>query len=172
MKYDHIISVVEAVKTAPTLSGAVLRRNLLDYDSPTKTIPVRLKRCVERLVYSCWKDMTKKQLDGYALNDSFGSLTVFSENNLFSALMRKHNDPEDAYHFRLFDFVVLGSQVTTEHDLVRITFGSVWMILNAYRAIMTGWGFQLNGDPASAVTSAPRIDSPCILGIRRASLKT
>ena len=60
--------------------------------------------------------------------------------------MRKHNDPEDAYHFRLFDFVVLGSQVTAEHDLVRITFGSVWMICNAYRAIITGWGFQMNGD--------------------------
>ena len=38
--------------------------------------------------------------------------------------MRKHNDPEDAYHFRLFDFVVLGSQVTAEHDLVHITYGS------------------------------------------------
>ena len=50
--------------------------------------------------------------------------------------MRTHNDPENAYHFRLFDFVVLGSQVTTEHDIVSITFGSVWMILNAYRAIM------------------------------------
>ena len=53
-----------------------------------------------------------------------------------STLMRKHNDPEDAYHFRLFDFVVLSSQVTAEHDLVRITFGSVWMMLNAYRAII------------------------------------
>ena len=55
-------------------------------------------------------------------NDSFGSFTVFSENNLFSALKRKHNDPSDAYHLRLFDFVVLGSQVTgltAEHDLVR-----------------------------------------------------
>ena len=55
--------------------------------------------------------------------------------------MRKHNDPGDAYHFRLFDFVVLGSQVTAEHNLVRITFGSVWMILNAYRAIIAGRRF-------------------------------
>ena len=44
LKYDQIVSVVEAVKTAPTLSGSVLRRNLLDHDSPTKTIPVQLKR--------------------------------------------------------------------------------------------------------------------------------
>ena len=146
LTYREINSVVEAVKTAPTMPGSEIRRNLLDHDSPTKTIPVKLKRCVERRVYSARKNMTKKQLDGYELNDSFGSLTVFAEINLFSTLMRKHNDPDDAYHFRLFDFVVLGSQVTAEHDLVRITFGSVWMMLNAYRAIIAGWGFHLNGD--------------------------
>ena len=130
------------------MPGSEIRRNLLDHDSPTKTIPVKLKRCVERRVYSARKNMTKKQLDGYELNDSFGSLTVFSEINLFSTLMRKHNDPEDAYRFRRLDLVVLGSQVTAEHDLVRITFGSVWMTLrlNAYSAIISGWGFQLNGD--------------------------
>ena len=41
---NQIVSAVEAVKTAPTLSCAVLSRNLLDHDSPTKTIPVQLKR--------------------------------------------------------------------------------------------------------------------------------
>ena len=125
LMYEQIVSVVEAIKTAPTLSGAVLRRNLLDHESQTKTIPAQLKRCVEGLVYSAWKDMTKKQADGFELDDSFGSLTVFSEQNVFSALMRKHDDPADAYNFRLFDFVVLGSQITAEHDLVSITLGSV-----------------------------------------------
>ena len=33
-----------------------------------------------------------------------------------------------------------------ERDILRITFGSVWMILNAFRAIVAGWRFQLNGD--------------------------
>ena len=156
--------------------GSEIRRNLLDHDSPTKSIPVKLKRCVERRVYSARKNMTKKQLDGYELNDSFGSLTVFADINLFSTLMRKHNDPEDAYHFRLFDFVVLGSQVTAEHDLVRITFGSVWMMLNAYRAIIAGWGFQLNGDVTGkycnksvdlvefSVTSIPKQNNILCLG--------
>jgi hypothetical protein len=60
--------------------------------------------------------------------------------------MSKHNDSADAFHFRLFDFVVLGSQITAEDDIVRITFGSLWMTLNAFRAIVAGWGFQLNGD--------------------------
>ena len=146
LTYDQIVSVVEAVKTASTLSGAVLRRNLCDHNSPTKIIPGELERCVEQRVYSVRKELTKKHVDGFELDDTFGSLTDFSETNLFSALMRKHNDPENAYHFRLFGFLVLGSQVTAEHDLVRITFGSVWMILNAFRAIIAGWGFQLNGD--------------------------
>ncbi len=42
--------------------------------------------------------------------------------------------------------MVLGSQVSPERDIVHITFSSVWMILNAFRAIVAGWGFQLNGD--------------------------
>jgi hypothetical protein len=146
LKYDQIVSVVEAAKTAPTLSGAVLRRNLMDHESPTKTIPPQLERCVQRIVQNVRKQVTHQHLDGFNLKDSFGSLHVLCEANLFSDLMRKHNDPENAYHFRLFEFVVLGSQVSPERDIVRITFSSVWMILNAFRAIVAGWGFQLNGD--------------------------
>ena len=177
LTYQQIVSLVEAVKTAPTLSGPVLRRNLCDHRSPTKTIPVELERCVERRVYAERKKLTKQHLDGFALNDSFGSLTVFSGDNLFSTLLRKHNDPEDEYHLRLFEFVVLGSQITAEHDLVRITFGSVWMICNAFRAINAGWGFQLNGDVTGkfcnksvdlvefSVTSIPRQNNILCLGV-------
>ena len=63
--------------------------------------------------------------------------------------MRKHNDPEDAYHFSLFEFVVLGSQISPERYIVRITSSCVWMILSAFRTIVAGWGFQLNGDVTS-----------------------
>ena len=40
LTHKQIAAVVEAAKTAPTLSGSVLRRNLCDHRSPTKTIPV------------------------------------------------------------------------------------------------------------------------------------
>ena len=95
---------------------------------------MQLKRCVERRVYSVCKELrvTKQQVDGFELDDSFGSLTEFSDSKLFSTLLRKHNDPEDSYHLRLFEFLVLGSQITAEHDLVRFTFRSVWMICNAF----------------------------------------
>ncbi len=146
LKYNKIVSVVEAVKTALTLSSSVFRRNLLDHDSPTKTIPPQLQCCVQRIVQNVRKQVTKQHLDNVNLKDSFGSLHVLCETNLFSGLMRKHNDPENAYHFLLFEFAVLGSQVSPERDIARITLSSVWMILNAFRAIVAGWGFQLNGD--------------------------
>jgi hypothetical protein len=177
LKYDQIISVVEAAKTAPTLSGATLRRNLCDHNSPTKTIPVELKRCVQRRVYNVRKELTKQHVDGFELDDSFGALTAFCEDNLFSTLLRKHNDAEDPYHLRLYDFVVLGSQVAAEHDVVRITFGSVWMLCNAFRAIIAGWVFQLNGDVTGkfcnktvdlvefSVTSIPKQNNILCLGV-------
>ena len=128
-------------------------------------------------MYSARKDLTKKHVDGFELTDSFGSLTDFSDLNLLSVLMRKHNDPEDVFHFRLCAFLVLGSQVTAERDLVRITFGSAWMICNAFRAIIAGRGFQLNGDVTCkfcnksvdlvefSVTSIPKQNNILCLGV-------
>ena len=43
LTYAEINSVVEAVKTAPTMPGSDIRRTLLDHNSPTKNIPVKLK---------------------------------------------------------------------------------------------------------------------------------
>ena len=91
----------------------------MDHNSPTKTIPVQFMRCVQRRVSSVRKELTKQHVDGFELSDTFGSLTSFCEENLFSTLLLKHNDAEDPYHLCLFDFVVLGSQVTAKHDLVR-----------------------------------------------------
>ena len=177
LTHQQIVAVVEAAKTAPTLSGTVLRRNLMDHNSPTKTIPVELKRCVQRRVNRVRREMTAQHLDGFELSDTFGSLTTFCAENLFSTLMLKHNDAADPYHLRLFDFVVLGGQVSAEHDLVRITFGSVWMLLNAFRAIIAGWVFQLNGDVTGkfcnksvdlvefSVTSIPKQNNVLCLGV-------
>ena len=45
----------------------------------------------------------------------------------------------------LCHFVVLGSEFIAQRDIVRITLSPPWMLLNAMRAIIAGWGFQLNG---------------------------
>ena len=54
--------------------------------------------------------MTAKQV-GSETDDTFGNLLQFLEDHDFSDLMRKHNDPEDPYHFDLFEFVVLGGEL-------------------------------------------------------------
>ena len=95
-----------------------------------------MQRCVQRIVQIVRKQVTHQHLDCFNLKDSFGSLHVLCEANLFFDLVRKHNDPEDASYFRLFEFVVLGSQVSPEFDIVLTTFSSVWMILNAFSAIV------------------------------------
>jgi hypothetical protein len=58
--------------------------------------------------------------------------------------VQKRNDPDDSYHICLFDFVVIGSEVIAERDIVQINFSSPSMIANSLRAIAAGWGFQLN----------------------------
>ena len=72
---------------------------------------------------------------------------------------------------------MLGGQVSAEHDVVCITFGSVWMILNAFLAIIAGWVFQLNGDVTGkfcnksvdlvefSVTSIPKQNNILCLGV-------
>ena len=105
LKYDQIVSVKEAVKTAPTLSGAVLRRNLLEHHSPSKTIPPCLKRSVEHLVYRVRKDLTKQQL-GAEVDDSFGNLGRFAQDNTIEALMTKHNNPADRQGYKILHNVL------------------------------------------------------------------
>ena len=101
MTYVQRVSVKDAAKTAPTLSCAVLHRNLLEYHSPSKTISPSLSRSVQHIVHKVRKDLTANHL-GSEMDDTFGNLLQFTEDHDFSELMRKHNDPEDPYHFDLF----------------------------------------------------------------------
>ena len=75
LKYDQRVSIKEAARTAPTLFCAVLRRNLLEHESPSKTI--FLKCSVEHMVYKVRKDLTAKQL-GADMDDSFDNLVQFT----------------------------------------------------------------------------------------------
>ena len=85
--------------------------------------------------------MTAKHL-GSEVDDSFCNLLQFAEGHDFSALLTKHNDPGDPYHFELFEFVVLGSEFIAQRDIAHITLSSPWMLLNVLLAIIAGWGFN------------------------------
>ncbi len=41
---------------------------------------------------------------------------------------------------------MIGHEFDAAHDILRISFSSLWMLSNALRAINAGWVFQLNGD--------------------------
>ena len=75
LTYAQRVIVKEAAKTAPTLSGAALRRNLGDHDSPEKKIAPSLKRSVQHIVYKVRKDMGAKHL-GSETDDSYGKLAT------------------------------------------------------------------------------------------------
>jgi hypothetical protein len=77
LKYVPIISLSEAAITAPNLSVSVIRRNMLLHDSPAKTIGAEHSQCVMLRVRHARKNLTTKQLGGFMIADSFGSLTEF-----------------------------------------------------------------------------------------------
>ncbi len=68
--------------------------------------------------------------------------------------MRKHNDKDEPYHLKLFEFCVIVHECDAAHDIVRIKFSSLWMLSNALCAINAGWVFQLNGDVTGNVCRA------------------
>jgi hypothetical protein len=156
LKYDQIISVSDAVLAAPSVSGARLRRNLCLADSPSKQIPAEHVRSVQNRVYKVRKILMARPLgegDGEG-DDSFGALAAFAAEHDWSECVRRHNDPTDEYHLSQFERVVLGSQISPEVDVVRMTLSSPWMLSNALRAIQAGWGFQLNADVTGKICRA------------------
>ncbi len=70
-KYEQIISLSEAAVTVLNLSAAVIRRNLLMHDSPTKTIGVEHRQSVCRRVRRARKNMTAKRLGCVIMDDGF-----------------------------------------------------------------------------------------------------
>ncbi len=83
---------------APNLSGSAIRRNMLLHDSPSKTIGSEHSLSVMRRARHSRNNLTTKQLGGFMIADSFGSLTEFCIRILWSELVRKHNDPAIDYH--------------------------------------------------------------------------
>ncbi len=148
LKYDQIISLSEAAITVPNLSCSAVRRNMLlpVHDSPSKTIGAEHSRSVMRRVRHARKNLTTKQLGGFMIADSFGSLTKFCIRNSWPELVRKHNDLAIDYHVSLYEYVKIGYESIAARDVVRINTSSVWMLANALRAIVAGWNFQLCAD--------------------------
>ena len=105
---------------------------------------------IQNRVYSVRKKLNRKQPEGAEIDDSFGSLSTFAADKVWSESVRRHNDSADVFHISQFDTVVLGSETSPEFDIFRMTLSSPWMLANALRAISAGWVFQLNADGTPA----------------------
>jgi hypothetical protein len=151
---EQALAVQDAARSAPGVSAAQLRRNLRTHDSPTKNIGPEHARQIQRLVYQERKKVQQKMLGGAVVDDNFGSLTTFADDNRWAELVRKHNDAEDSYRLKLFEAVIIGSNLQAARGIVRLNFSSLWMLLNAFRSIKSGWLFQLNGDVTGKVCRA------------------
>ncbi len=143
---EQMLAVQEAARTAPGVSAAQLRRNMLTHDSPTKTIRPEHECKIQRLIYKEHKKVQQQMLQGAAVDDKFGSLITFVQENRWSELVRKHNDADDPYQLKLFDFCIIRADLQAACGIVCLNFSSLWMLLNAFtfRSNKSGWLFQLN----------------------------
>jgi hypothetical protein len=53
--------------------------------------------------------------------------------------MKRHDNPNDPYCILLYKAFVIGMDIKPEYQVIHINFASVWFLLNAVRAIETGW---------------------------------
>ena len=148
LKVKQIQAIVDGVKYAPQQSATALRRNmqLCAQSSPEKAIDPKLLRSVQHRVKSVRKELTIQRLAGFAIDDSYGNLLKFSLENNWDTLIQKHNEEEDGFHLDLFAPVVLAHEIEAARDIIHINISSPWWLLNAFRAINSGWAFQLNAD--------------------------
>ena len=81
-----------------------------------------------------------------AVPESLGDLIEWcKEHDLYKALER-HNDLRASFCLPLYIAIVIGYDIKQERQVIQINFASTWFLLNAVRAIETGWVNQLNGD--------------------------
>jgi len=103
-------------------------------------------RLIQRRVRSARQELTKQKLDTSTVPESLGELTAWCAEHDFHAALAKHNDPSDDYVLPLFSAFVLGSDIKPERQAIHINLSAPWFLMNAIRAIETGWTVQLNGD--------------------------
>jgi hypothetical protein len=174
VKQQHAIQT--GVRISPGLSARSLRRNLANF-SPEKQIDPLKIRNVKRKVAKCRADLTLEQLDQCKVDDSFGSLSAFSDAKWFATLIAQHNDKDSDFHFSLFEPFVIGRDLNAADDIVYLNLSSIWHLCNFLRNIAAGWVFQINGDATykvcrravalycMGVNSVPHVNNPVCFAI-------
>ena len=147
LKHKQIVAVHEGARICPQQSAAVLRRNLsaAAENSPEKQIDPKFLRSIRHRVKTVRKQLTIQKLEGFHIDDSYGSLFRFCVENKWESLVQEHNSG-GAFHLDMYTPVVIGFDIQAAHDIVNINISNPHFLLNAFRAINSGWVFQLNAD--------------------------
>ena len=108
--------------------------------SPGKVIAPDLLLSVQRRVSTARAQLTerKPEMEGRAIDASYGSLTQLASAMWFRSLIDRNNDPDDDFHFNLFKPVVIGRDINAENDILHLNVTSPWFLFHALRAIATG----------------------------------
>ena len=99
---------------APKRSATQLRRNLMQ----AKGSPEQHKHMhpsqlclIQRLVQTAWQVLTKQKLAVATFPETFG----WCETQIFYAVLRKHNDPDDEYCLPLFSVFVIDIDIKQDN---------------------------------------------------------
>ena len=126
---------------APIQTASEFLRNI--QDSPTKKIDHKLKKSVARLVRKERAQIILVTLDSVTIDNSVGSLARlaeaiwFGENDAVKQHQRGHQCMD------LFKSYIIGKQIMDNDRTVFLTFSNVWVLLNFWRAVGTGYDVQL-----------------------------
>ena len=73
--------------------------------------------------------------------ESLGDLIEWCKKHEFYNELQRHNDPEDSYCLPLYTAFVIGYDIKpdSERQLIQINLANIWFLLDAVRAIETGW---------------------------------
>ncbi len=108
LNHKQIKAVSDAVVIAPNTSAAIIRYNLLNIPKKGCIIGGDKLCSVQYHVRVARIRLTTELLNGFAIDDSFGSYKQFAEMLNFKRLVDQHNDPLCDFHFGLFEPVVIG----------------------------------------------------------------
>jgi hypothetical protein len=116
LKHNQIVAVSGAVIIAPQQTAAQLHCNmqLASVKSPGKKIAPELLRCGQRVVRLSRAQITVKQLKGFNIDRSIGSLTQFADAKWLCTLFDHNNDLEDDFHFDLYSPLVIGRNISAK----------------------------------------------------------
>jgi hypothetical protein len=86
LKVKQILALHTGVRSAPSPSPRTLRRNFVNFSPDKRIDPIEI-RVVCRTVAKFRADLPLEQLDNYKIDDTFGSLVLYTDFKFFWSLV-------------------------------------------------------------------------------------